>query len=99
MKTVVEVVEFLITEEDMKTYFPVYWQNSEVTLTNVFYVEEKKASFLGYAKVTDKNAVVSKRRFGKIYYLGGRFGCNERWRIIKKKGYVNDEKFQANIRE
>jgi len=52
---------------NIKTLFQVYHRNSEVTLTNVYYVEDMKENLISYSKVMDNNRVVSKENVTKIY--------------------------------
>ncbi|CAH2088679.1 unnamed protein product [Euphydryas editha] len=56
---------------NIKTYFPVYGSQIEVTLTNVFYVPQMKANLLSYSKITDNHSIVSRGRLSKIYNRNG----------------------------
>jgi len=84
---------------NIKTCFLIYGQNSEVTLTNVFYVKEMKANLLSYSKITDKHSIVSKGKLSKIYNPYGRLiaVAIKDERLYKMKSYVNEEKLQANM--
>jgi hypothetical protein len=52
---------------NITAYFPVYGNNSQITLKNVFFVREMKANLLSYSKITDQNTITSKGYLTKIY--------------------------------
>lgn len=84
---------------NIKTNFLVYGKNSEVTLTNVFYVKEMKANLLSYSKITDKHSIVSSGRVSKIYNSYGKIiaVAFKDQRLYKMKSHMNKEISQANM--
>lgn len=51
----------------IKAIFPVYENNVEITLYNVFYVKDMKQNLISYSKVTHKNKIVSCGNESRIY--------------------------------
>lgn len=87
------------TVGNIEAYFPVYEENSEVNLKNIFYVKEIKANLLSYSKITEKNSIVSKGRLPKIYNPFGKViaVAIEDERLYKMKCYVNEAMLEANM--
>jgi len=52
---------------NIQTYFLTYGKRINVKISDVFYVREMDRNLLSYAKVTDKNKIVSKDNTSKIY--------------------------------
>jgi len=52
---------------NIQTYFLTYGKRINIKISNVFYVREMDRNLLSYAKVTDKNKIVSKDNTSKIY--------------------------------
>jgi len=52
---------------NIQTYFLTYGKRINIKISNVFYVREMNKKLLSYAKVTDKNKIVSKNNTSKIY--------------------------------
>lgn len=84
---------------DINAYFSVYGENSEVKLTNVFYVQEMKANLLSYSKITDKNSIMSRGRLSKIYNSFGKLiaVAIKDERLYKMRSYVNEATLEANL--
>ncbi|XP_076292289.1 uncharacterized protein LOC143214785 [Lasioglossum baleicum] len=49
------------------TFFSVYNERVKVVLPDVYFVKNMEANLISYAKVTDKNTIISKGDFTKIY--------------------------------
>jgi len=52
---------------NIQTYFLIYGKRMDIKISNVFYIREMDRNLLSYAKVTDKNKIVSKDKTSKIY--------------------------------
>jgi len=52
---------------NIKTYFLTYGKTINIKILNVFYVREVDRNLLSYAKMTNKNKIVSKDNTSKIY--------------------------------
>ena len=52
---------------DIKAIFLMYGNKSQITLTNVFYVENEESNLISYTKVTDTNKIVSAGNIMKIF--------------------------------
>jgi len=52
---------------NIQTYFLTYGKRVNIKISNVFYEREMDRNLLSYAKVTDKNKIVSKDNTSKIY--------------------------------
>ena len=52
---------------DVICYFLVYGKRVKVRLPNVFYVKEMNRNLISFAKVTDKNKIISRGNTSKIY--------------------------------
>jgi len=52
---------------NIQTYFLTYAKRMNIKISNVFYVREMDRNLLSYAKVTNKNKIVSKDNTSKTY--------------------------------
>jgi len=52
---------------NIQIYFLTYGKKINIKISNVFYVREMDRNLLSYAKLTDKNKIVSKDNTSKIY--------------------------------
>lgn len=84
---------------NIKAYFSVYGQRSEIELKNVFYVQEMKANLLSYSRITDKNSIESKGRVSKIYNPYGDLiaVAIKKERLYKMRSFINEVQMKANI--
>jgi len=52
---------------NIQTYFLMYGKRINIKILNVFYVQEMDRNLLSYAKIRNKNIIVSKDNTSKIY--------------------------------
>jgi len=86
---------------NIQIYFFTYGKTMNIKISNVFYVREMDRNLLSYAKIPDKNKLVSKDNISKIYneynkLIAIPFKQN---RLYKIRGYIVNKESNVTINQ